>query len=101
MLHATFGAEEKRKFMREDGSIMHAEIQVGDSIIMLSDATEAYPSYSLWLHVYVPDAQKTYEKALASGFIGVEAPVNKEGDPDLRGTFKDFAGNHWAIGTQQ
>ncbi|MEO8232306.1 MAG: hypothetical protein ABI638_08480 [Ignavibacteriota bacterium] len=79
---------------------MHAEIQVDDSIIMIADSTEKYLAYQLWIHVYVPDAQSTFNKAVDYGCEPIEKPVQKEGDPDCRGAFKDFAGNYWAIGTQ-
>ena len=100
MLAHIFGAVEKRRYNKPDGKIMHAEVQLDDSIIMIADSTAEYPTYPLWMHVYVPDAQSTYDKAVAYGCEAIEAPVQKENDDDLRGTFKDFAGNFWAIGTQ-
>lgn len=99
MLKEIFAAEELSRYDNPDGTIMHAEVRIDDSVIMLSDATEKYPPLSIWMHVYVPDSKAIYEKALAYGCEGIEAPVQK-GDPDLRGTFKDFAGNYWAVGTK-
>lgn len=95
-----FDAEEVRRYDNENGSIMHAEVKIDDSIVMVADANEKYPPTSFWMHVYVPDALKTYQRAIKSGCIEIEAPVRKDGDSDLRGTFKDKAGNFWAIGTQ-
>ncbi|MFN8255716.1 MAG: VOC family protein [Bacteroidales bacterium] len=100
MLLQIFDAKEMRKFVRADGSIMHAEIQVDDSIIMLAEANDKYPSYQLWLHIYVQDVDAVFDKAVRYGCEVVERPVQKDGDHDRRGTFKDFAGNYWAVGTQ-
>ncbi len=99
-LKKLFNAKELRRYDNADGTIMHAEIRIDDSVIMLGDANEKFPATHFWMHVYVPDAKAIYEKALALGCESIEAPVNKEGDPDTRGTFKDFAGNYWAVGTQ-
>lgn len=100
LMKAIFDAEELRRYDRPDGSIMHAELQIDDSVIMLGTASEEFSPTIFWMHVYVPDAKATYEKALSLGCEGIEPPINKEGDPDTRGTFKDFAGNMWSVGTQ-
>lgn len=100
MLVQIFDAKEKRRYNKPDGKIMHAEIQVDDSIIMIADSTNKYPAYQQWIHVYVPNAESTFNKAINYGCESIEKPVQKVGDPDCRGTFKDFAGNYWAIGTQ-
>jgi len=97
---AVFAAEELRKFKREDGSIMHLEIRIDDTVIMVSDATDDYPANANILHVYVPDADATYKKAIDIGCEGLEAPNHQEGDPDKRGSFLDFAGNYWSVSTQ-
>lgn len=100
LLQDVFNARELRRFSRPDGKIMHAEIQVDDSIIMLADSSDQYPAITLVMHVYVPNADETFEKAINAGCSIVEKPKNNEGDPDRRGTFKDFAGNMWSVGTQ-
>lgn len=94
-----FDGEEMRRY-EDEGRIVHAEVRVDDSIIMLGEASEQYPPTGFWMHVYVPDAIAAYERALELGCEGIEIPVVKDSDPDLRGTFKDFAGNYWAVGTQ-
>lgn len=83
-----------------DGTIMHAEIQIDDSVIMLGDSSEKYPPVPLVMHVYVADADKTFEKAIEAGCEVIEKPKQQGNDPDRRGTFKDFAGNMWSVGTQ-
>lgn len=52
------------------------------------------------MHIYVPDVDKTFAKAVEYGCDMVEKTNEKEGDPDRRGSFRDFAGNSWAVGTQ-
>jgi uncharacterized glyoxalase superfamily protein PhnB len=101
MLEAIFDAREMRKYTRADGSVMHAEVQLDDSIIMLAEATDKYPAYRIWMHIYVADVDAVFHKALLCGCEAVEQPTEKPGDPDRRGTFKDFAGNMWSVATQK
>jgi len=100
LLKEVFNAKEKRRYERPDGSIMHVEVQIDDSIIMLSGASEQFPANTHLMHVYVENVDETFEKAIALECQSVEAPKQREGDPDRRGTFQDFAGNVWSIGTQ-
>jgi PhnB protein len=100
-LKSLFGAQELRRYDRQDGSIMHAELRIEDSVIMLSSSTPEFPPTQFCMHVYVADAQYIYDKALALGCEGLKAPMIEEGDTDLRGTFKDLAGNLWSVGTQK
>ena len=99
-LKETFDAAELRRFDSPGGKIMHAEVRIDDTVVMIADAGGAYPAFPVWLHVYVPDAQATYKKALAAGGLTVQEPVQKAGDPDLRGGVKDPCGNTWWISTQ-
>lgn len=100
MLEKTFNAEPLRMYERPDGTILHAEVRIDDSVIMMSEGNAGYDPYSLWLHIYVPDVDAVYQKALDVGFEGLLAPVVKEGDPDKRGNLKDFSGNFWSVSTQ-
>lgn len=95
-----FDASVKRRYDLPDGSIMHIEVQIDDSIIMISDATDNYPPNTFIMHVYVPDVDKVFKKAIALGCKVYDEPQVKEGDPDKRGTFIDFAGNMWSVSTQ-
>lgn len=98
-LKAVFGAEELRNYPGEDGRIMHAEVRIDDSVIMLADAAPAWPSQPSHVHIYVPDVDATYQKALAAGATSVQEPVKKD-DADKRGGVKDAGGTTWWIGTQ-
>jgi PhnB protein len=100
LLKKVFNAKELRKYTNTDGSIMHIELQIEDSVIMMGEASEKFPANQLTLHVYVPDSNEVFNKAIAAGCESIEKPSNRPGDPDMRGTFKDFAGNYWSVGTQ-
>jgi len=99
-LKKTFGAADLRRFDAPGDKIMHAEVLVGDTVVMIADAGGPYPAFPVWLHVYVPDVDETYKKALEAGGVSVQEPVRKEGDPDKRGGVKDPCGNTWWISTQ-
>ena len=95
-----FDATQSRRFDGPGGAIMHAEILIDDTVVMLADAGGSYPAFPVWLHVYVPDVDATYRRALAAGGVSVDAPTQKPGDPDRRAGVKDPAGNTWWIATQ-
>jgi uncharacterized glyoxalase superfamily protein PhnB len=98
-LKEAFDATELRRFDAADGTVMHAEVRIDDSVIMLSEGSEAYPAFPVWLHLYVREVDATYARALAAGGESVQEPVRKD-DPDRRGGVKDPAGNIWWISTQ-
>lgn len=100
LLKDIFNAAELRRFDRDNGSIEHIELKLDDSIIMMSDSTDRYSSNTTMLHFYVPDVFKTFDLAVENGCEVIENPVKKEGDPDTRGGFRDFAGNYWYVSTQ-
>jgi uncharacterized glyoxalase superfamily protein PhnB len=100
LLKELFNAQELRRYDAADGTIMHVEVQIDDSVIMLGDSSEKFPPNNLLIHVYVSNVDEVYNKAIEIGCISMEAPREREGDPYRRGTFKDFAGNVWSIATQ-
>jgi PhnB protein len=100
LMKRIFDAKELRRYDRQDGTIMHAEIQIDDSVIMIGDSSDKFPPVCLVMHVYVPNVDETFDKAINAGCEIVERPKELESDPDRRATFKDFAGNMWSVGTQ-
>ena len=96
-----FDIKELRRYDLPNGKIMHAELKIDDSVIMLGDSAEGHPPNKLTLHIYVPDVHATFKKAVNAGFHPVESPVQKPGDTDIRCLLKDFQGNFWALATQQ
>lgn len=99
-LREVFGAAELRRYDAEGGGIMHAEVMIDGSVVMIADATADWPAYPSHLHVYVPDVDATYRRALGAGGESIKEPARMEGDPDRRGGVKDPAGNSWWISTQ-
>ncbi len=100
-LKRAFDATELRRYDNPDGSIMHAELRIGDSVVMLGEAGPGWPPGAQFIHVYVADVDATYRRALEAGGKSLQEPVRKEGDPDRRGGVQDPGGNSWWIGTQQ
>ncbi len=96
---AAFDAKVTRRFDTANGTIMHAEVLIDDTIVMVTDGSEGFPAFPVWLHVYVPDVDRTYQKALAAGGTSVQEPVQKD-DPDRRAGVQDPTGNTWWIATQ-
>jgi PhnB protein len=94
-----FDAEELRRFDDPAGKVVHAEVRIGDTVVMLCDGGGDSPPFTTWLHVYVPDVDATYRRALAAGGESVQEPAQR-GDADKRGGVKDPAGNTWWIATQ-
>lgn len=100
-LKDVFDAEHGRSFEGPDGSLMHAEVRIDDSVVMLADATTEWPPVPSMIHMYVKDVDATWQRALAAGGVAIQEPASREGDPDRRGGFRDPAGNSWWISTQQ
>ncbi len=100
LIQEIFDATELRRYEMPDGSIIHAEIQIDDSVIMIGESSEKYPPVPIVIHVYVPNVDTVFKKAIDAGCEIIEHPKVQEGDPDKRATFKDFSGNMWSIGTQ-
>ncbi len=99
-LKNVFDGVELRCYQRSDGSIMHAEVKVDDSVVMLGQSTDKWGASPSNLHVYVKDSQETYQRAIKAGAESVQEPSIKEGDPDRRGGVKDPSGNTWWMSTQ-
>lgn len=94
-----FGATELRRFPDDQGQVMHAEVRLGDSVIMLGDKAEDWPASPAYVHIYVPDVDATYQSALDWGATSVQAPTQKD-DEDKRGGVTDPGGTTWWIATK-
>jgi uncharacterized glyoxalase superfamily protein PhnB len=99
-LKQVFGAMELRRFPDASGKLMHAEVRIDDTVIMLADpAPPAWLPGSAHVHIYVQDVDATYRKALETGAVSVQEPVKKQ-DEDKRGGVKDAGGTTWWIATK-
>ena len=93
-----FGAQEMMRFKLPDGSIMHSEFRVGDSMVELADANEQHPAIPATVHLKVEDVDAAYQRALQAGGTSLYPPTDQEyGERD--GGVKDPGGNHWYIGS--
>lgn len=95
----TFGGVELRRVPAPGGKVMHAEVRVYDTVVMIADAPSEYPVIDAHVHVYVRDVDATYKSALENGGTSVQEPMQKD-DPDRRGGVKDVCGTTWWISTQ-
>ncbi|MGH2538042.1 MAG: VOC family protein [Candidatus Promineifilaceae bacterium] len=98
-LAQAFDAIELRRFPAEDGTIHHAEVRVDDSVIMLADKAPEWPPAPASVHIYLPDVDAAYQRALAAGATSVQAPAKKQ-DEDKRGGVRDAGGTTWWIATK-
>lgn len=98
-LERVFDGVELRRFPNDQGRIMHAEVRIDDSVIMLADSAEDWPPMPAYVHIYVPDVDATYRQALEAGAESVQEPLQKE-DEDKRGGVKDAGGTTWWIATK-
>lgn len=99
-LKRVFGAIELRKFPDESGKLIHAEVRIDDTVIMLADpAPPGWSPVSSHVHIYVQDLDATYRKAIEAGAVSVQEPVQKQ-DKDKRGGVKDCGGTTWWIATK-
>ena len=103
-----FGAEDRGAMKGPDGKIMHAELKIGDSIIMLADefpqygvvAPETVGGSSSWLHIYVDDVDGAFDRAVKAGAV-TEMPVADMFWGDRYGKLKDPFGHKWSIATHK
>lgn len=98
-LKQVFGATELRRFPDPSGRLMHAEVRIGDTVVMIADGAEGWPPVPSYVHVYVSDVDAIFKRALAAGATSVQEPVKKD-DEDKRGGVKDAGGTTWWIATR-
>jgi PhnB protein len=91
---AAFGAQELGRVPGPDGQIGHAEIRIGDSVVMMFDAWEGWPDTPAFLRLYVPDADAAHQRALAAGATSV-TQVTALFFGDRVGRVRDPLGNIW------
>ena len=91
---AALGAVETERMLRQDGTIMHAEVKIGDSIVMLGQATDAASAMPGLLYVYVPDVDAAFRAALAAGATSLQEPKDEFYGHRTAGAI-DSNGNQW------
>jgi uncharacterized glyoxalase superfamily protein PhnB len=96
---AAFDAEEIARIVGEDGSIGHAEVRIGDSVVMMFDAKPDWPRTPGFLRLYVEDADAVHRQAVAAGGTSV-TDVTHLYFGDRAGRVRDPLGNLWWIHTR-
>ncbi|MBY0277757.1 VOC family protein [Candidatus Binatia bacterium] len=98
LLCEALGGCELHRSTRTDGSVMHAEVRIDDSVVMLGEATDELPALPSMVHVYVPDCDAVYARALALGATSLRAPATQPYGDRSAGVI-DAGGNQWWIAT--
>jgi uncharacterized glyoxalase superfamily protein PhnB len=94
-----FGATEIAVYPRPDGTIGHAALRIGDSVVELADAGGEWPAMPCALQIYVPDTDAAYQRALKAGATSLSAPTDQFYG-DRTANVRDVCGNNWYIATQ-
>lgn len=94
-----FGVEERSRLKMPDGTVAHAELQLGSSKIMMAEASRDAPTKAS-LHLYVEDCDALWARATAAG-CKIEMPISDMFWGDRYGVLSDPYGNRWAIATHK
>ena len=86
--------ETTRPMMRADGSVMHAEVQIGDCHVMMGEPPGGFTPMPAMLYLYVEDVDAAFQRALAAGATSVMEPADQFYG-DRNGGVKDPSGNMW------
>ena len=93
-----FGAQERMRMPGPNGTIGHAEVTIGDSVVMLADAGGENPARPGTIHVYVENCDATYANAMAAGATSAREPRTEFYGDRMAGV-DDPVGNRWWIAT--
>jgi uncharacterized glyoxalase superfamily protein PhnB len=99
-LEQAFGAEERYRHQRPDGTTGHAEVQIGDSIVMMGEASAQWKAMPAALYLYVNHVDVTYRQALQAGAKSLMEPTDMFYGDRSGGVIDPF-GNSWWIATHQ
>jgi len=97
-LKQAFDAREIMRMPLPDGTIMHAEVKIGDSTLMMGEARGEFKPMPGALYLYVADADATYTRALQAGATSTMEPADQFYGDRSAGV-RDPVGNHWWIAT--
>ncbi len=93
-----FDAQEVRCMKRPDGTISHAAVKIGDSMVELAEAQAEWTPMPGAIHLYVRDADAVYQLALSAGATSLQEPADMYYG-ERGAAIKDPVGNHWYIAT--
>jgi len=93
-----FGAKEMHVSRDPGGRIAHAQVKIGDSIVMMAQAIEQWPPLPAAIYIYLTDVDAAYKRALAKGATSVMEPADQFYG-DRNGGVKDSNGVQWWMAT--
>ena len=93
-----FDAEELSVTARPDGTVMHAEMRIGDSVVEASEARPEWPAFTAAIHLFVDNVDAVYTRAVRAGAMSIMAPEDKPYG-ERGAAVSDPFGNHWYIAT--
>ena len=97
-LKNAFNAELKYQMKDDKGNVRHAEMKVGDSMLMIGQARDEWRPRPMTLYLYVEDCDALYKQAMAAGAKSLGEPANQFYG-DRHGGVEDADGNQWWIAT--
>jgi PhnB protein len=97
-LKKVFDAEDQGRVLRAEGMILHAEVNIYGSTVMIAETSQRYPVINSGIFIYVPDTDATYERALDLGATSVMEPQNTKYAHRGAG-IRDPFGNTWWLAT--
>src|SRR5213592_769155 len=98
-LKNAFAGTERLRVPMPDGKLMHAEVAIGNGVIETAEANEQIPSSPTDIHLYVDDADATFDRALHAGATAIYRPTSDHPSGDRWGALRDRFGNRWYIAT--
>jgi uncharacterized glyoxalase superfamily protein PhnB len=98
-LTTAFGAKVRQRLDRPDGSIMHVELQIGDSVVMIGEPMVEFGPMPSSIYLYVEDCDAFYQRALQAGATSVMPPTDMTHAGERYGGVKDSSGNLWWVAT--
>jgi PhnB protein len=97
-LKRAFGAEEAYRHSDDKGQVTHAEVRIGNSMIMIGQAREQWKPRPCNFYLYVDDVDAVYQRAVAAGGKSMQKPTDQLYG-DRNGGVEDAQGNYWWVGT--
>ena len=97
-MQEAFGAVLLERHDDADGRVRHAEVRIGDSVVMLGESNDEWSGFKAMIHLYLPDVDEVFRRAVAAGGTVVRE-VSTQDYGDRTGGVEDPAGNQWWIAT--
>jgi uncharacterized glyoxalase superfamily protein PhnB len=97
-LKKAFGAEETFRHKDDKGKVSHAEVRVGNSMLMIGQARDQWTPKPAMFYLYVEDVDAVYKRAVEAGGKPIHEPVD-QAYGDRTGGVEDLLGNQWWVGT--